>query len=63
MAIDAVPLFFILSGYIFFAVYSERIVEKKIDAREFFILRILAAVSVAFRDAVHGRDPSTHMPA
>jgi peptidoglycan/LPS O-acetylase OafA/YrhL len=35
----AVPLFFILSGYIFFAVYSERIVENEIGVREFFMLR------------------------
>ena len=36
---EAVPFFFILSGFIFFWLYEERIINKNCSAKEFFILR------------------------
>ncbi len=36
----AVPLFFILSGYIFFAIYSDRIADRNIGVRDFAVARL-----------------------
>lgn len=36
----AVPLFFMLSGVIFFAVYADRIASRSTDWREFLVLRL-----------------------
>lgn len=37
---QAVPFFFMLSGFIFFTFYYKKIISKQIDFRNFFILRL-----------------------
>lgn len=37
---SAVPLFFMLSGVIFFAVYADKIASQRIEWREFLVLRL-----------------------
>ena len=37
---EAVQLFFVLSGYIFFAVYLDAIRERRVDLRAFFVFRL-----------------------
>jgi peptidoglycan/LPS O-acetylase OafA/YrhL len=59
--IYAVPLFFILSGFIFFTLYAERIADGEVDLRSFFILRfsrlyplhLVTLLCVAFLQAIY----------
>jgi peptidoglycan/LPS O-acetylase OafA/YrhL len=36
----AVDLFFALSGFIFFALYSDRVASREVSAKQFFVLRL-----------------------